>query len=213
VTNIETQQLKLYTFSDYDKWSEHERWEIIDGIKYPTYGYESNADAEPRAMAAPVSNHQMISGELFGILREFLKGRRCRAFHAPFTVRLDADDEWEGDVVLEPDIVVICDPTKVDKKGCKGVPDLVMEILSPSTRKKDKLIKLQKYQKYGVREYWILDPDKKTLDVYLRVGSKYTQTSYSETCTAPVMVLPNLEIELSEIFNAMEDWQKMEEAE
>jgi Uma2 family endonuclease len=102
--------------------------------------------------------------------------------------------------VVEPDITVICDQSKIDKQGCKGAPDLVIEILSPSNIRHDRLVKFQKYLAAGVREYWKIDPDNRVVEVHtLRDGGYHTMV-YDETAEAPVSVLPGCVIRLSEIF-------------
>ncbi|MDE6281730.1 MAG: Uma2 family endonuclease, partial [Oscillospiraceae bacterium] len=116
-----------YTFADALAWSEDERAEIING--------------EVFMMSPPPSRaHQEISGELFGQLREYLKGKKCKVYHAPFAVRLfeeDGDSPEDVDTMVEPDITVVCDPSKLDDHGCKGAPDMVGEVLSPSTQRHD----------------------------------------------------------------------------
>ena len=145
-----------YTFADALTWDEGERAELIDG--------------EVILMApAPSRVHQGISGEIFRQLGNYLKGKKCKVYAAPFDVRLfevDGDRPEDVDTVVEPDITVVCDPSKLDERGCKGAPDMVVEILSPSTRKKDLTVKLRKYIGAGVSEYWIVDPDKKKVVVY-----------------------------------------------
>ena len=144
-----------FAFSDFLTWETDERMEIIHG--------------EVFMMAAPGTSHQLISGEIFRQLANFLDGKNCRAIAAPFAVRLfekDGDAPKDVDTVVEPDISVICDRNKLDKHGCKGAPDLIAEVLSPSTQRHDQLVKLNLYQRAGVKEYWIADPAKKQVTVY-----------------------------------------------
>ncbi|MCL2387200.1 MAG: Uma2 family endonuclease [Defluviitaleaceae bacterium] len=197
--------LKRYTYADYLTWNDGVNRELIDGIPY--IKYEQIVDGKPCAMAAPASGHQLIFRELFLRLGNFLSGKQCQVLSAPFDVRLNACDDDDEDVVLvfQPDIFVVCDKTKIDKKGCKGAPDMVIEILSPTTRKKDKLIKMQKYQQHGVREYWAVDPDARWVDVYLLVEGRYVMSGYGEEDIAPVMVLPDCEINLTEVFAPLDD--------
>ena len=136
-----------YTFADCLTWGENERIEIING--------------EAVMMAPPSRTHQKISGELFRQIANFLEGKKCEVYAAPFAVRLfekDGDTPEDVDTIVEPDISVVCDHNKLDKHGCKGAPDLVMEILSPSTMRHDRFTKFNLYQRAGVREYWIVDP-------------------------------------------------------
>ena len=136
-----------YTFADVLTWDENERAEIIDG--------------EVFMMAPPPSRvHQEISFEICRQLGNYLEGKRCKAYPAPFAVRLfekDGDNPEDVDTMVEPDISIVCDRNKLDKHGCKGAPDMVVEILSPSTQRHDRLVKLGLYQRAGVREYWIVN--------------------------------------------------------
>jgi Uma2 family endonuclease len=108
-----------FTYGDYLTWPEDERWEVIDGSAY-------------NMTPAPSSLHQAISIELAAQIQSFLRGKKCRAFHAPFDVRLpDHPGEMNEKIktVVQPDITVVCDPTKLDKAGCCGAPDFVIEII------------------------------------------------------------------------------------
>ena len=145
-----------YTFADVLTWDEGEHIEIING--------------EAFMMATPSRIHQKITGELFRQLANFLEGKQCGVYAAPFGVRLfeqDGDSAENVDTVVEPDITVVCDHSKLDDQGCKGAPDMVIEILSPSTQRHDRLTKLNLYQRAGVREYWIADPENRTVRVML----------------------------------------------
>lgn len=172
---------RRYTYADWLGWDEDVRAEIIDGALY--------------MMAPPTQKHQEILSELHGQLWQFLKGRPCKIFPAPFGVRLSASE----DTVLEPDIVVVCDHSKLDGKVCNGAPDLVLEIMSPSTARYDRMVKFQKYQQAGVPEYWIVDPDTKTGQVCILSGGLYFVTMYAETDIAPVNVLEGCRINLSDV--------------
>jgi len=176
---------QLYTYADYCGWGDEERWELIDGI--------------PFAMApAPSTAHQSISSVLHGKLFAFLEGKPCKVFHAPFDVRLNS--AGEDDTVVQPDIVVVCDTSKLDEKGCNGAPDMVIEILSPSTAKKDRVTKFNKYQQAGVREYWLVDPDSKTLSTHVLTDGGYITRAYGEEDSAYVSVLKGCEISMPDIF-------------
>ena len=179
-----------YTFADCLTWGENERIEIING--------------EAVMMAPPTRIHQKISGELFRQLANFLEGKKCEVYAAPFAVRLfekDGDTPEDVDTMVEPDISVVCDHDKLDKHGCKGAPDLVVEILSPSTQRHDRLVKLDLYQRAGVREYWIVDPDSSTVQVFmLKDGYLHPHEVYSEKDIAKVNVLDGCFIELSKVF-------------
>jgi len=161
-------------------------------------------DGEPVMMAPPARIHQEISVELTCQLANFLEGKKCRVYHAPFAVRLfekDSDTPETVTTVVEPDIAVVCDPEKLDSKGCKGAPDLVMEILSPSTQRHDRLVKLDLYQRSGVREYWIVDPDSRTVQVFLLDnGSVLPHEVYTQAAVAKINVLSGCFIELEKVF-------------
>lgn len=191
------QENRKYTYADYLSWPEDERIEIIDGVPYHTYGGQI-IEGAPIMQATPNRAHQEVSGELFARLHEHLRGKPCKVYAAPFAVRLNADDN--DDTTLEPDIIVVCDKSKLDEKGCKGTPDMVVEILSPSTARKDRIIKFQKYQQAGVREYWIIDPDTKSLQTCVLENGRYFVTVYTDTDTAPVTVLPGCTISLQDVF-------------
>ena len=140
-----------YNFADSLTWSDSERIELIDGEAY--------------MMATPSAVHQEILMELARQLANFLEGKSCKVYPAPFGVRLFEGENHKPedvDTVVEPDISVVCDKNKIDQRGCKGAPDFVIEIISPSTRRHDRFVKLNLYQRAGVREYWIVDPETKS---------------------------------------------------
>lgn len=179
------QEDKGYTYADYCVWDDGERWELIEGVPY--------------AMSpAPTPAHQGISGNIHNQLYNFLKDKPCKLFTAPFDVRLNADDD--DNTVVQPDLVVICDRSKIDDKGCSGAPDMVIEILSPSTVRHDRIVKLELYRHAGVREYWIVDPDTKTAQVCTLENGRYFVKGYTDADTAPVSVLPGCEINLRDVF-------------
>ncbi|MDO4339527.1 MAG: Uma2 family endonuclease [Eubacteriales bacterium] len=141
-------QEKLYTIEDIYSLPEGTRAELIDGQIY--------------YMAPPTRRHQRISGKLFSEIYQYIQGKRgsCEVYAAPFAVFLNENN------YLEPDISVICDPDKLDEKGCHGAPDWIIEIVSPESRSRDYMTKLFKYRTAGVREYWIVDPLKGKTTVY-----------------------------------------------
>ena len=179
-----------YTFADVLTWDENERIEIING--------------EAVMMAPPSRIHQKISGEIFRQLANYLEGKKCEVYPAPFGVRLfekDGDTPDDVDTMVEPDISVICDKKKLDKHGCKGAPDMVIEILSPSTRRHDRLVKLNLYQRAGVREYWIVSPGEQTVEVLLlEAGRLVPHGFYEKNDIAKVNVLEGCFLELSKVF-------------
>ncbi|MBQ9376861.1 MAG: Uma2 family endonuclease [Schwartzia sp.] len=124
-------------------------------------------DGTPVMMSPrPATNHNSIVGNIFSIFRQFLRGKRCRAFVDGVDVHLDEKN------TVAPDVLIVCDKDKIRHDGIYGAPDLVVEVLSPSSRKYDRTTKLALYERFGVKEYWIVDPDAKSIDVYhLRDGA------------------------------------------
>ena len=177
-------QERKYTYADYADWDDGNRYELIDGEVY--------------MMSAPSIAHQRVIRKLLHQLTSFLIGKSCEVFCAPVDVCLNALGDSDSTVV-QPDIIVVCDQTKLDTKRCNGAPDMVVEILSPSTARHDRMVKFQQYQKAGVREYWIVDPDTMTLSVHILENSRYIIHVYSEEDKAPVHVLEGCEINLAEV--------------
>ena len=181
-----------YTFADCLTWGENERIEIING--------------EAFMMAPPSRAHQEISGALFAQLYNFLEGKKCRVYAAPFAVRLfeqDRDRPEDVDTMVEPDLSVVCDSGKLDNHGCKGAPDLVIEILSPSTRRHDRLVKLNLYQRAGVREYWIVDPVSKDVQSFVLEDGRYSVKGFGTAGdTLKVNILEDCIIDLKEVFHS-----------
>ena len=184
---------KRYTYADYLTWLDDKRRELIDGFIH--------------LMSAPMRRHAHVSAKISIRIGTFIEKRKgkCRIYYAPFDVRLplngSKDDEKIYDVV-QPDICVICDLTKLDERGCVGAPDLIVEVLSPSTMKYDWNYKFNLYEKAGVREYWIVDPKAKTAIVFLlQADGQYDMgTVYEGDQKAPVTIFDGLEIELNDIF-------------
>ncbi|MDQ5768863.1 MULTISPECIES: Uma2 family endonuclease [Thiothrix] len=159
------QQLQeLYTYADYAKWPEGEHWELIDGVAY--------------AMAAPSRQHQDVVLELGSQILQHLRGKPCRPYVAPFDVRLPRQQEADDkvDTTVQPDISVICERSKLDDKGCRGAPDWIIEVVSPSSAIMDMEKKRRLYERHGVKEYWIVHPSDRWLMVYtLGEDGKYGQ--------------------------------------
>jgi len=176
-----------FTYADYKKWDNEQRWEIIYGKPY-------------LIAPAPTWEHQKISGQLHMQLGSYLKGKQCQVFYAPFDVRLFAKADETDDTIVQPDIVVVCDSTKLMRTGYAGAPDLIIEILSPGNTRHDTLIKFNLYLKAGVREYWIVDPEQKTVSVHILKNNEYTTRIYGNEDSAPVHTLEGLTIDLSEVF-------------
>lgn len=176
-----------YTYADYAKWPEGERWELINGELY--------------VMAAPSRLHQEIVLELASQLLQHLRGSFCRPYIAPFDVRLPKHDEADDkiDTTVQPDIAVICDPSKLDDKGCRGAPDWIIEVISPSSAIMDMEKKLRLYEQHGVKTYWIIHPTDQWLMVYrLGADGRYGHYQMLElTAPTPVDLFPELNIDWS----------------
>lgn len=140
-----------YTLQDYYALPDDKRVELIDGVFYD--------------MAAPSLIHQQIAGMVYAQIRNFIdkNGGDCFSPITPVDVQLDCDNR----TMIQPDVLIVCDPKKLKRFGVLGAPDFVLEVLSPATRKKDMLTKLVKYMDAGVKEYWVIDPERKVLIVYL----------------------------------------------
>jgi len=179
-------QDEYYTYSDYLHWETEQRYELIDGVPY-------------LMSPAPSWTHQKISGELNRQFANFLLDKSCKVFAAPFDVRLNADKS--DDTVVQPDLVIVCDQSRLVKTGYMGVPEMIIEILSPSTARHDKLLKFNKYLEAGVSEYWIVDPESKTLSVYLLKNGEYISRVYSEDVIVPVTALEGCEINMQSVFS------------
>jgi Uma2 family endonuclease len=179
-----------FTYGDYRRWSDDERWELIDG--------------EAFAMSpAPSRHHQEVLGGLHVQIAQFLRGSACRIYLAPFDVRLPRADERDDDVdtVVQPDLALVCDPAKLDAAGCRGAPDWIVEILSPNTSRRDLVQKRNLYARHGVREYWIVDPMHRTVLMHLLDPVHWvyapSEPIYAEGST-PVQTQPGLAIDWSD---------------
>ncbi len=181
-----------YSYADYLTWGEDERWEIVDGIPY--------------MHVAPSRAHQAILMELSRQISNYLVGKPCKVYPAPFCVRLDVEKN-DSDIknVVEPDITIVCDSSKLDERGCKGSPDMIIEILSPSTGKMDRVIKFNKYEKARVKEYWIVEPDQKLVSVFLlQENERYGRPEmYTDEDRIKVSIFQELEIDLRSVFDKL----------
>ena len=189
------QEERQYTYADYLAWPEDKRVEIIDGVPY--------------MQATPSPEHQEISMNLSTQISVYLKGKTCKVYAAPFSVRLTKGDEKKDEEikkVFEPDITVVCDKSKIDKQGCKGTPDLIIEIISPSSIKHDRVTKFNQYEKAGVVEYWIVEPEGKLVSVFLlQSNGRYGRPEiYTEEEKITVSIFPDLTVDLSAVFPSIE---------
>ncbi len=152
---------RVYTYKEYASWPVDERWELIDGIAW-------------NMSPAPVRRHQKMLGDLHLIFREYFEGKPCEVYLAPFDVFFPEDKNQKMDdvtTVVQPDLSVICSQDKLVDKGCFGPPDLVVEILSPYTSKKDLNEKFRLFERSGVYEYWVVDPGNKYIRIFKQLRS------------------------------------------
>ena len=184
VRKLKHQERKRFTYADYCTWDDEDRWELIDGIPY--------------AMAAPNRRHQGISRNIAFQIHQFLRGKACEVYYAPFDVRLNPDTF--DDTVVQPDIVVYCDESKLDSHGGIAAPEMAVEIISPSSATHDMVRKYMLYLKTGVREYWIVDPRTQTVLVHLLEDGTYKGKVYEKTEVVPVSVLEGCAVDLAEVF-------------
>jgi len=184
---------KDYTYADYLKWTFEERLELIKGKLF-------------KMSPAPNRVHQKLSGEIFRELSNYLIGKPCEVYAAPFDVRLPRKSKDDKDIltVVQPDICVICDPSKLDDRGCIGAPDIVVEILSPGNNKKELQNKYEIYEESGVKEYWIISPQNETFLKYTLAEDGKFQTSHLMTIGDKVTtsILPGFVLDLTEIFES-----------
>ena len=181
----------VYSYADYLKWTFEERVELIKGKLF-------------KMSPAPRRAHQGIGMTLSGEIFNFLKGKACKIYPAPFDVRFPKnlhDPDEQTFTVVQPDISVICDESKLDDAGCKGAPDLIVEILSPSTSSKDLNEKYELYEEHGVKEYWVVYPGENVLEIYELINGKYqSRGKFVKEDTVSSNVLEGLEIKLEEVF-------------
>lgn len=184
-----------YTYSDYLKFEFDEMVELIRGKIF-------------KMSPAPSTTHQRISGAIFFQLFSYFKVNSCSLFSAPTDVVLPIPNvpKKKSTTVVQPDIFVICDPSKVEEKCVYGVPDLVIEILSRHTRKKDIQLKHEVYQESGVREYWIVFPKDEIIDIFVLEDCKFVLKSRhagNEVFTSHIF--PDLKVDTNDIFPTIID--------
>jgi len=188
LNTIDTTQ--RYTYADYATWPDEPRFELING--------------EAFEMSAPSRAHQKISMTLSVQLGSYLRGKKCEVYAAPFDVRINYNKA--DNTVVQPDLLIICDLEKIENgKHCLGAPDMVIEIVSESTRRMDRVKKLNIYMEAGVREYWMVYPEDKTVDVLILENGKYFLTGYESDGIIPAQVLEGCKINLSDIFEPEEE--------
>lgn len=186
---------KRYTYADYLTWLDDKRRELIDGFVH-------------LMTPAPARKHQRISTRLIGEFIIYLKSANnpCEIYSAPFDVRLPKSDNTKDDdkiyTVVQPDLCIICDTSKLDDRGCIGAPDLIVEILSPSTSKKDLNDKFKIYEESGVKEYWIVNPNDENINVFVLDKNREYRLKgmYADDMKIKVSIFDDLEINLEDIF-------------
>ena len=179
---------KKYTAKEFFEFTkdkpENERYELIDGEIY--------------MMASPSTNHQRIGGFIYRQIGDYLDGKKCEVFISPLDVVLfEKDKKNENDKsqnVFQPDVFVVCDPEKISDKRIYGAPDFIIEIASPSSETNDYFKKFKVYFKYGVKEYWIVNPETKQITVYIDINDEYYKT-YTFDDKVKVSILDDLEID------------------
>lgn len=180
-----------YSYSDYLTWRFSDMVEIVRG-------------RIQKMSPAPLSHHQIVVINLATSIRQYLRGKSCRVFVAPFDVRLSKKSDTSDDhitTVVQPDVCIVCDKTKIDRRGCAGVPDLVVEVLSPGNIAYDTQVKYALYEEFGVPELWLVSPGDENVAVYYLQDGKYAlHAEYAEPGDIPVAALPGFSLDWSEIF-------------
>jgi len=175
-----------HTYGDYLIWSRTYGDELIDGCAYI------------REPPSPSFSHQAIAGELYHQLVTALKGKSCRVCIAPLDVRLPRSTEADDlvDTVVQPDLLIVSDPRKIDARGIRGAPDWLAEVLSPSTAKYDTTLKLRAYERAGVREVWLIHPLDRTLAIYRLEERLYASPIFLELKgQTPLTAIPGVTVD------------------
>jgi Uma2 family endonuclease len=180
-----------YTYADYLNWQFEERLELFRGKIFK--------------LSAPNTKHQVLLGNTHVQFASFLKKKPCKVFIAPFDVRLPVKNRKKDDevtTVVQPDLCIVCDESKIDSRGCCGAPDLVVEILSPGNSKKEIRLKHELYEEAGVKEYWIVNPEEENIVVFiLNEEGKFSGLKmYAGDDCIPSFAVPGLKVNLTEIF-------------
>jgi len=183
-----------FTYGDYLQWDDSQRWELIDGTAY--------------AMTlAPHSVHQTVVFELAGQLRNLLAGKPCRGYIAPIDVRLpkfNGSDE-QVDTVVQPDLLVVCDPKKIDKRGVRGAPEFIIEVISPGSSRLDEIKKAALYEHHGVKEYWVVYADGHLVHIRLLGDNGKFEDKYVEAKgRVPITMLDGCEIDFDLVYQQLE---------
>jgi len=177
---------RRYTYADYLEWEGPERYQLFNG--------------EAFQMASPSVNHQALLIYLAAQFDVFLRGKPCKVFASPLDVRLFPKKDNSDNIVLQPDLLVVCDKDKLGKRSVNGAPDLVVEIVSPSNTHSEVFHKFHYYLEAGVREYWVIEPETKKVQVHIYDNGHYVITAYEGNARIPVTILPGLEIPLEDLW-------------
>lgn len=181
----------IYNYGQYCSWPDEDRCELINGVIYGM-------------TPAPSKQHADILGELFFALKNYFSNKPCQVYVAPFDVRLPDSDESDDQIktVVQPDILVVCDEKKLDNKGCRGAPDFLIEILSPSTAAKDCIIKRALYEKHGVKEFWTVDPSNRLVTVYVlnNSGQYDAPQIFDDKAVIAVSLFAGFELDMTRVF-------------
>lgn len=181
---------KSYTYADYFTWQFKERVELIKGKIF-------------KMSPAPNRIHQKIAGYIYLRIGVFLEGNKCEVYTAPFDVRIPrkSKDDKEIITVLQPDVCVICDPSKLDFRGCIGAPDIVVEVLSPGNNAKELTKKYDVYEEAGVKEYWVVSPQDQWMRIYTLIDGKFNESPYFVAgSTVTSSVLPGFSLDITALF-------------
>jgi len=182
----EFDEKRRYTYADYLKWEGPRRYELLDG--------------EAFMMSSPSVTHQALLTELVTEFNIWLRGKPCRVFAAPLDVRLFPKEDNSDKTVVQPDLLVVCDESKLGKASVNGPPDMIIEIFSPSNSSSELLRKFNYYLEAGVREYWVLDPETKKVNVHIYENGRYICMTYKDNERIPVTVLQGFEISLEALW-------------
>ena len=180
-----------YTYNDYLGWEGPERYQLING--------------EVFQMASPSVEHQAILMELALQFGNWLRGKPCRVFAAPLDVRLFPEDDESDDTVVQPDMLVVCNRNKLAKGSVNGPPDIAVEIVSPSTSKKELFLKFEAYLNAGVQEYWVIEPEQRLVQVHVYANGRFISSGYKEDASVPSTVLQGFSVTLKTLWAAAEE--------
>jgi Uma2 family endonuclease len=185
---------KTYTYADYFKWKFEDRVELIKGKIF-------------RMSPAPNRFHQELAGYIYNKLYVFLDNKPCKTYSAPFDVRIPRKSKNDKNIitVLQPDVCVVCDLSKLDERGCIGAPDMVVEVLSPGNNSKELRKKHEVYEEAGVKEYWVVSPQNRWVKTYILVKGKFTESPFLVSGDiVHSAVLPGFSIDLTALFQKID---------